>query len=112
MIFKRFFLMIDLTQKILSLDLEAASGLNHANAVSREVKREADLRTEKLMEEAQKLFEKQKNSESEQLAKRLKRDRKRAIDSLQKKMELFEKDIKIDMLVEHLVIVAKDKICR
>lgn len=104
--------MIDLTQKILSLDSESALEFNHANAVSIEAKREADLRAEQQMEEAQQLFEKQKNSESEQLAKRLKTDRKRAIDTLQKKMELFDKDIEIDSLVEHLVAVAKDRICR
>jgi hypothetical protein len=112
MILQKVSFMIDLTQKILSLDLETALELNHANAVSMEAKREADLRAEQLMEEAQKLFEKQKNSETKQLAKSVKEDRERAIFNLQQKMETFDKDVEIDALVEHLVSVAKDRICR
>ncbi|WP_415406170.1 hypothetical protein ACLHDG_10415 [Sulfurovum sp. CS9] len=104
--------MIDLTQKILSLDLETALELNNANAVSMEAKREADLRAEQCMAEAQHLFEKQKRSEAKQLAKSVKEDRKSAIDNLQQKMEAFDKGIEIDMLVEHLVTVARDRICR
>jgi len=104
--------MIDLTQKILSLDLETALELNNANAVSMEAKREADLRAEQQMEEAQQLFEKQKNSESNLLAKSVKEDRERAINNMQQKMEAFDKDVEIDELVEHLVSVAKDRICR
>lgn len=104
--------MIDLTQKILSLDLEAALELNNASAVNMEAKREADLRAEQLMKEAQQLFEKQKKSEAQQLAKSVKEDRKRAIDNLQQKMETFDKGVEIDTLVEHLVTVARDRICR
>jgi uncharacterized FlaG/YvyC family protein len=104
--------MIDLTQKILSLDVEATLELNHANTVSMEAKREADLRAEQRMEEAKQLLEKQKNSEAEQLAKSVKEDHKRAIDNLQQKMEAFDKDVEIDALVEHLVSVAKGRICR
>lgn len=104
--------MIDLTQKILSLDIEATLELNDANAVSMEAKREADLHAEQEMEKAQQLFEKQKNSEAEQLAKSVKEDRERAISNLQQKIETFDKDVKIDALVEHLVSVAKDRICR
>jgi len=104
--------MIDLTQKILSLDLEAASELNSANAVSMEAKREADLRAEERMEEAQQLFEKQKDNEVQQLSKSVKEDQQRAIRNMQQKMEAFDKDIEIDKLVEHLVSVAKDRICR
>ena len=102
--------MTDLTQKILSLDLETASELNHA--VSMEAKREADLYAEQRMEEAQQLFEKQKNSEAQQLAKSVKENRERALADLQKKMEAFDKDVEIDELVEYLVGVAKDRICR
>ena len=104
--------MIDLTQKILSLDLEVASELNHANAVRMEVKKDAGLHAEQRMEEAQQLFEKQKNSEAQQLAKSVKEDQKRVIANLQKKMEAFDKDVEIDELVEYLVGVAKDRICR
>lgn len=103
--------MTNFTQKILSLDLKAASELNHTNAVSIEAKREADLRAEQRMEEAQQLFEKQKNSEVQQLVKSIKEDHKRAISNMQQKMEAFDKDVEIDKLVEHLVSVAKDRIC-
>ena len=104
--------MIDLTQKILSLDLETTTELNHANALSMETKREADLHIEQQMEEAQLLFAKQKNSEAKQLAKSVKEDQERAIDNLQQKMETFDKDVDIDNLVEHFLTVAKDRICR
>ncbi len=104
--------MIDLTQKILSLDSEAALNLTNANAASMEVKREADLRAEQLLKDTQQLFEKQKNSEAEQLAKNVKEDRERVLADLQKKMEAFDKDVEIDELVEYLVGMAKDRICR
>jgi vacuolar-type H+-ATPase subunit H len=104
--------MIDLTQKILSLDLEVASELNNANIVSMEAKREADLHAEQQIEEAKQLFEKQKNSEAKQLAKSVEDDRKRAIDNVQQKMETFDENVKIDELVEYLLTVAKDRICR
>jgi vacuolar-type H+-ATPase subunit H len=104
--------MIDLTQKILSLDIEATLELNDANAVSMEAKREADLHAEERMQEAKQLFEKQKNSEVKQLAKNIEDDRKRAIDNVQQKMETFDKNVKIDKLVEHLLTVTKDRICR
>lgn len=103
--------MIDLTQQILSLDAEVASELNHANAVSMEAKREADLHAEQSIEEAQQLFEKEKNSEAQQLAKSVKENRERAIENLQQKMEAFDNDVEIDALVEHLVGMAKDRIC-
>ncbi len=103
--------MIDLTQKILSLDLEAALELNNANAVSMEAKREADLHAEQQMEEVQKLFEKQKNSEEKQLLKSVKKNREIAIDNLQKQMKAFDQNVEIDVLVERLVSVAKDRIC-
>ncbi len=104
--------MIDLTQKILSLDSEAALNLTNANAASMEVKREADLRAEQLLKDTQQLFEKQKNSEAEQLAKNVKEDRERVLADLQKKMKAFDKDVEIDELVEYLVGMAKDRICR
>ena len=103
--------MTNLTQKMLSLDLKAASELNHANAVSIEAKREADFRAEQRMEESQQLFEKQKNSELQQLVKSIKEDHKSATINMQQKMEAFDKDVEIDTLVEHLVSVAKDRIC-
>jgi len=81
-------------------------------AASMEVKREADLRAEQLLKDTQQLFEKQKNSEAEQLAKNVKEDRERVLADLQKKMEAFDKDVEIDELVEYLVGMAKDRICR
>ena len=61
--------------------------------------------------EAQQLFEKEKNSEAQQLAKSVKENRERAIENLQQKMEAFDNDVEIDALVEHLVGMAKDRIC-
>ena len=104
--------MIDLTQKILSLDTEATLELNNANAVSVETKRETDLRAEQLMEEAQQLFIKEKNSEEKQLVKSVQEDREQANNDLHKKMETFDKDLDLDSLVEHLLMKAKDHICR
>lgn len=112
MIYQKVSLMIDLTQKILSLDLEAASELNHANAVSMEAKREADLHAEERMKEVQKLFEKQKNSEEKELVKSVRKNREIAIGNLQQKMKDFDNNVEIDELVEHLIVVAKDRICR
>ena len=103
--------MIDLTQKILSLDLEITLELNNANVLSIEAKREADQRTKERMKEAQQLFEKQKSTEVKQLEKSLREDRKKEIDNLQKKMEAFDKWIEIDALVDQLVLIAKDRIC-
>ncbi len=103
--------MTDLTQKILSLDTEVTLELNTVNAVSVEVKREADLHAYQLMEEAKKLFEKQKNSEEKQLVKSVKEDREQAAGDLQKKMEAFDENTEINKLVEHLIMVVKDRIC-
>ena len=104
--------MTDLTQKILSLDLEIASQLNHVNTVSMEAKREADLHAEHQMEEAQQLFEKEKNSDLQELVKSLKANHERAIDTMHQKMEAFDKDLEIDELLEYLLAVAKDRVCR
>ncbi len=104
--------MTDLTQKILSLDLKAALELNNAYAVSMEAKREADLHTEQRMEETQKLFKKQKDNEAKDLAKSLKEYQQKTLDNLQKKMENFDKNVEIDNSLEHLLALAKDRICR
>ncbi len=104
--------MIDLTQKILSLDKEFALELTNANTVNMEAKREADLHAEHQMEKAYQLFEKQKNSEAIQLVKNIKENRELAIENLQKKMKTFDKEVEIDALVEDLLTMAKDRICR
>jgi phosphoenolpyruvate-protein kinase (PTS system EI component) len=103
--------MTDLTEKILSLDLETVLELNNANAVSIETKKEADLHAEQRMEEVQQEFEKEKESEAVQRAKDVKEDRKRVLDNLQKKMKTFDEEMKIDILVKDLVSIARDRIC-
>ena len=103
--------MTDLTQKILSLDTEVTLELNTVNAVSVEVKREADLHAYQLMEEAKQLFEKQKINDEKQLVKSVKEDREQATGDLQKKMEAFDENTEINTLVEHLIMVVKDRIC-
>ena len=104
--------MTDMTQKILSLDLEAASVLKDANAASMEAKKEADIYADQQWEEVQKDFRKQKDREKKALLKMLEEERKSAREQLDKKKKTFDENVKIDVLVEDLIEVAKERICR
>jgi hypothetical protein len=103
---------MNMTQELLLLDSEAVLLLKHAESLSEERKKDVDIRSEALMHESKQHFTEQKKSESEQLTKMLKERRNRAMDTLQEKKEIFAKDVEIDRMVEHLLIVAKDRICR
>ena len=103
--------MTDMTQKIISLDLESALALNKALAASMEEKKEADLRVEKLWEEAESDFKKHKNHETEILEKSMIQNRDDMINAVHRKMEMFDKNVNIDVMVEDLLLVARDRIC-
>ena len=104
--------MTDLTQKILSLDLEVASALKDANAASIEAKKEADMHVDQQWEEVQKDFKEQKNREEKVLLKMREEERRSARDQLDQKKKTFDENVKIDALVEDLIEVAKERICR
>jgi len=104
--------MTDLTQKILSLDLEVASALKDANAASIEAKKEADMHVDLQWEEVQKDFKEQKNREEKVLLQMREEERKSARDQLDQKKKTFDENVKIDALVEDLIEVVKERICR
>jgi len=103
--------MTDLTEKILSLDLRSASALKDAKVASVEVKKSADKYADQKMEEAQRLFEEEKKSETKVLSAKFEEERKRARSSLDQKMKTFDKDMKIDTVVDKLLKVTKERIC-
>jgi hypothetical protein len=103
--------MQDLTEKILSLDLEAASALKDAKAASVDAKMSADKHADQKMENAQQLFEEAKKSEAKVLSDRLEEEKKRARVSLDQKIKDFDERVKVDAVVEYLVNVAKERVC-
>lgn len=103
--------MIEMTQKILALDSEAETALKKSAASVLEAMKEADLRAKGLIEEQQKLFEKQKESERAALAEKLEGERRRSMAALQQKREAFEASVDTDALIGHLLSVAKERAC-
>ena len=103
--------MIEMTQKILALDSEAETALKNSAASVLEAMKEADLHAKGMIEEQQQLFEKQKESERAALAEKLERERHRSVAALQQKMEAFEASVDIDVLIGHLLSVAKERVC-
>jgi len=103
--------MTDLTEKILSLDLQSALALKGAKEASMEAKKSADKYAMQNMEEAHRLFEEEKKSEEKELKERFEEERKRARFSLDQKMKTFDKDMNIDTVVEKFLKVTKERIC-
>jgi len=103
--------MVDLTEKLLELDRESVKVLHAAEAAAMKAKQEADLHSEKKMEEVQEQFEREKERNLRQLSEMLAEERKKAIDTLQRKQTAFQENVDIEQLVEHLAAVAKDRIC-
>ena len=103
--------MTSLTEKILSLDLQSASVLQDAKVASSEAKKSADKYASQKMQEAQRIFEEEKESEATALTTSFEEERKRARFSLDQKMRTFDKDMKIDTVVEALLKVTKERIC-
>ena len=104
-------IMNGLTEKILALDAEADTALKKSAAAVQEVKREADLRAKRLIEEEQQLFEKQKESDTAALAEKVEAERRQALAVLHQKMEAFDESVDIDALVDYLLSVAKERAC-
>ena len=103
--------MTDLTEKILSLDLQSASALQDAEVVSVVAKKNADKNNDHKMKEVQKLFAKEKKSESKALSESLEEERKKARSGLDQKMKTFDEGLNIDAVIDKLVKVTKEGIC-
>ena len=104
--------MTDLTEKILSLDLQSASALQDAKVLSVEAKKNADKYKDHEMKEVQKLFGEEKKSDAKALAESFEEEKKHARSKLNKKIRAFDEHVNIDSVVEYLINVAKEKICR
>lgn len=103
--------MTDLTEKILLLDLEVTSAFKDAKIASMEAKHSADRYAEEKMEEAKEAFEKEKKGETQALEKSFDEKMKSAKYRLDEKMKAFDTRVKIDIVVEDLIKVAKERIC-
>ncbi len=103
--------MIELTQKILTLDSESEIALKKADARALDVMKEADLHAGRLIEEEQQLFEKQKEYDAVLLEEKLEVQRRQAVIVLEQKMKAYESSFDVEALIEHLLSAAKDKVC-
>ena len=103
--------MTDLTEKILSLDVQSASALQDAKAVSVAAKKNADKNRDHKMKEVQKLFGEEKKSEVKALSESFSKKEKRARSGLDKKMKTFDEGLDIDAVIDALVKVTKERIC-
>lgn len=104
--------MIDLTEKILTLDFKTVDILNNINILNMEAKHSADRDADQKVEESQQAFEEEKKSESKALKESIEEEKESARSRLDKKMRAFDARVKIDSVVEDLIKVAKEKICR
>ena len=103
--------MEDLTEKILSLDLEAALVLKDAKVASIDAKMSADKHADQKMEKVQQLFKEVKKSEAKVLESSHEEEKKRARISLDQKVKEFDERVNVDAGVEYLINVAKEQIC-
>ena len=104
--------MMDLTQKIVTLDRECDTKIKKVNSATLEAEREADALAESIKEKKQHLLEEQKNTEAALLMQEMKEVRKKAIAALHQKMEIFNQEVTADKVVEHLLSTARDRVCR
>ncbi len=103
--------MIELTQKILTLDSESETALKKADARTLDVMKEADLHAGRLIEEEQQLFEKQKERDVAAQDEKLEVQRRQATAALKQKMKAYESSLDVEALIEHLLSAAKDRVC-
>ena len=103
--------MMDLTQKILTLDRECDTKLKNVNSAAREAEIEVETLAASIREEKQLLLEEQKKAKMALLAREMDEAHKIAIAALQKKMKTFNKEVTVDRVVEHLLSVARDRVC-
>ena len=103
--------MTKLTHKILKLDSHTYKELKTSNELAHEVMMEEDIRTRKMMDEAQHLFNELKEKKLDILSKNL--DKKRIVSekTLKKNMQYIDENFDISELVERLILVAKEKAC-
>ena len=104
-------LMTDLTEKTLLLDLKVTSAFKDAEAASKEAKQSADRYADQKMEEAKEAFEKEKKAQIQALEENFDEKMKSAKYKLDKKMKAFDTRVKIDIVVEALIKVAKERVC-
>ena len=104
--------MIELTQKILTLDSESERALKKADAAVLDVMKEADLHAGRLIEEEQQLFEKQKERDVAAQDEKLDVQRRQATAALKQKMKAYESSLDVEALIENLLSAGKDRVCR
>ena len=103
--------MIELTQKILSLDAEVATELKEAETAALHVIKAADLQAKDLIEKEQHLFEMQKEYDRAALDKKLELKRQQSLQALEQKMNAYNRSFDIDVLVKQLLSEAKARVC-
>ena len=103
--------MIELTQKILSLDAEVATELKEADKASLHVIKQADLSAKHLTEKEQHLFETQKERDTHSLQDKLTLQRQKSLLTLEQKMKAYERSFDVEAVVEQLLSMAKEKVC-
>ena len=103
--------MIELTQKILTLDADVAAELKEADTSALHVIKKADLRAQHLIEEEQQLFEQQKERDAAALNEKLEVQRREATAVLEQKMEAYKSSLDVEVLVEKLLLEAKGRVC-
>jgi hypothetical protein len=102
---------MDLTEAILTLDKESESELENANVLNLKGKQEINIYAQNLKEETLESFENQKTQDSSELTKKLEQERQKAITELRRKMKDYDEKVDIDKLAEHLLSLAKERVC-
>ena len=103
--------MIELTQKILSLDAEVATELKEADKASLHVIKKADLNARHITEKEQYLFEMKKERDTLSLQESLTLQRQEALVTLEQKMRAYDSSFAVDASVEQLLSAAKERVC-
>mgnify|MGYP002067631489 CR=1 FL=1 len=104
-------LKMDLTEAILTLDKESESELENANVLNLKGKQEIYIYAQNLKEETIESFENQKTQDSSELTTKLEQERQKAITELRRKMKDYDEEVDIDKLAEHLLSLAKERVC-
>jgi hypothetical protein len=103
--------MSELTQKILSLDVEVTTKLKEADTASLHVIKKADLQAKHLIEKEQHLFELQKERDTAALEEKLELKRQQSLQALEQKMNAYNRSFDVDVLVKQLLSEAKERVC-
>ncbi len=103
--------MIELTQKILSLDAEVTTERKEADTAALHVIKKADLQAKHHIEKEQQLFETQKEHDRALLDEKLKLQRQESVVTLKQKMKAYESSFDVEAVAEQLLSMAKEKVC-